>query len=364
MVPRGWPVIRLVQAGFIVAAIGALWAPLVRWNRGAVNLMAEKRAARPWPKAPRTRAAVRAWPAAVEAFVQDRIGLRDAAVRAYNGFSFFALRTSPLPDVARGRHGWLFYRALGELASDAMADARRSQPLGPRKLNALVEMILARERLVSSWGGRYLFVVAPNKSSIYPEELPSALTPIGRGKPLDQLAARLTPAPAGALLDLTPALLAAKGRAEIYYRTDSHWNQIGALHGLIAIMKVLRQDHPGLSVPDEGDLAIQRSDGDGGDLAVMLNLAPMLPETRWQVSPGRELALPAFQRKLKVWVYADSFYAILPHLWMAYLPGIAGEPVYRRWSEEELRAGRPDVVIQLVVERRLRYVGRDPAPGL
>ncbi len=351
---------RLVQASFVVATIGALWAPIVRWNRGAVSLMAEKRAARPWPKAPRTRAAVRAWPAAVEAFVQDRIGLRDASVRAYNRFSFCVLRTSPLPAVVRGRHGWLFFRALEESA-DAMADARRSQPLGPRKLNALVEMILARQRLVSSWGGRYLFVVAPNKSSIYPEELPAAMTPLGRGKPLDQLDARLTPAPTGALLDLTPALLAAKGRAELYHRTDSHWNQIGALQGLVAIMKVLRQDHPGLSVPDESDLAIESYAGDGGDLAVMLNLAPILPETTWQVSPRRELTLPPFQRTLKVWVYGDSFYALLPHLWTAYLPGIAGQPLYRPWSEEELRAARPDVVIQLVVERRLRYPGRDPA---
>ena len=34
------------------------------------------------------------------------------------------------------------------------------------------------------------------------------------------------------------------------------------------------------------------------------------------------LKLPAFQRKLKVWIYRDSFYEVLPGLWQEYFPGI------------------------------------------
>jgi alginate O-acetyltransferase complex protein AlgJ len=356
--------VRHLQSAFIVTVLVALCLPVAQWSRGVVSLDAEKRKAAEWPGVPRTRDEVRAWPAAVEAFVQDRVGLRDAAVRSYNRLVVFGLHASPVSRVVLGRGGWLFYDSTATPGLSTVADARRSRPLPRRKVDVLADMILTRRDLVSGWGGRYLFVVVPEKASIYPEWLPAALTQVGRGKPLEQLAARLTPAPEGPFLDLTQVLWAGKQRPEVYYRTDSHWNQLGAFHGLVAIMNVLGRDHPDLVIPNVGDLAIQQSRRGGGDLATMLNLAPMFSDTLWQLSPRADLALPAFQRKLRIWVYTDSSYQVLRHVWAAYLPGVVAHPPTKLWVDEEVRDARPDIVVQLLVERRLRFDGRDPRLSL
>lgn len=311
---------------------------------------------------------MRAWPAAAEGFVRDHIGLRSAAISGYNWLVYFGLRTSPTPTVVRGRDGWLFYNSSAEFrapGTDTIADARRSRPLGRGKIRAIADTIQAHGALVSSWHGRYLFAVVPNKSSVYTEMLPAALTPVGRGKPLEQLAERLAPAPEGPLLDLTPVMLETKRKALAYHLTDSHWTEFGAVRALGAILRVLQADYPGLRVPREEDLVVEQRTRAGGDLAMMLSLWRFFREPTWHLTPKPGLALPAFQRELEVWVYRDSFYETLPHLWRAYLPGIVVQRPYTPWDDERLRAARPDVVIQLVVERRLRLKGRQPeAHGL
>jgi alginate O-acetyltransferase complex protein AlgJ len=349
--------VRAVQAVFGFAVFATLCLPLLVWRIGPQSLAREKPGASPWPEMPRTRTAVRAWPAAVERFVQEHIGLRDAAVRGYNGLVYFALRSSPTPLVVRGRDGWLFYNSVAEPfeRADTIADARRSRPLSARRIKTIACAILARDALVSSWHGRYLLVIAPNKSSVYPEQLPAALTPVRRGKPLEQLAFVLTPAPGGPFLDLTPFLLDAKRNgAPVYHRTDSHWTQVGALRGFVAIMSVLQADCPDLRTPHEGDFVVQQLTTGGRDLARLLGLVPLFREPDWRLTLKADLALPAVQRRLRVWVYRDSFYAALPHVWKAYLPGLVDKGASEAWRDEEVSAARPDVVIQLIVERRLR----------
>ncbi len=363
------PGVKAVQAAFVLAVFAALCLPLLaRWlgptpREHGTNLRAPSPAA--WPPAPRRGADLRAWTRAVEDAVKSRLALRDAAIRGYYGFVYFLLHASPTQKVVRGRAGWLFYNSAEEpfsLTAGSIADARRSHPLGVGKVNVLAAMIRSRQELLSSWGGRYLFVVVPNKSSIYAEHLPKALTPVGLGKPLEQLGARLPPPPTGPFLDLTRVLLERKGETILYHKTDSHWTPPGALLGLIAIMTALATDHPGLRVPRPDEFAAEEVETRGFDLARMLRLDPLLREPTWHLRLKTAPALPAFQRRLRVWVYHDSFYKTIPRVWKAFLPALVAHPMNEVWSEDEVRAARPDVVIELFVERRLRVPTRRPAP--
>ncbi len=88
-------------------------------------------------------------------------------------------------------------------------------------------------------GIRYIFVVAPDKQTIYPENLPSWLKPTGRPTKLDQFMAHMHAHSTVAVPDLRPALREAKSTAPTYFQTDSHWNLFGGFIASREIVKLL-----------------------------------------------------------------------------------------------------------------------------
>jgi hypothetical protein len=88
---------------------------------------------------------------------------------------------------------------------------------------------------------RYLFVVAPDKMSIFPEMLPEWALPRAERTPIDQLVeATAARGLSDVLLDLRPTLRARKGTLPIYYARGTHWTALGAYHGYVAIAERLR----------------------------------------------------------------------------------------------------------------------------
>jgi hypothetical protein len=87
-------------------------------------------------------------------------------------------------------------------------------------------MLKHRSSRLARRGIHYLFVVAPDKHSIYPEHLPDTVSLRPRTA-LDQLAPGLA-ADGVAFLDLRPALRAAKPTGSLYWRTGTHWTDLGA----------------------------------------------------------------------------------------------------------------------------------------
>jgi len=130
-----------------------------------------------WRLAPRpelawTRRAVRGFARAFEAWYQDRFGGREALVHAYNYGRFFWFHASPTPRVLRGREGWLFVGFDEELATFQRATGFTA-----------AERAAWRRRLglLKAWservGAPLVFVVAPNKSTVYPGFMPAHCCP-------------------------------------------------------------------------------------------------------------------------------------------------------------------------------------------
>lgn len=72
-----------------------------------------------------------------------------------------------------------------------MPQSLRGDPFSAGELDLWVQRLQQTQQFVSSWGGKLLVVVAPNKASIYPEKLP-AVVRASRGEPrLDAFLQRL-----------------------------------------------------------------------------------------------------------------------------------------------------------------------------
>ena len=189
----------------------------------------EQRRAAVLPPVPRSVAALYHYPAEFSHFMDDHYGLRGLAINARARLVFWLLGDSFAPDIMVGRDHWLFFTGNRELR-----DTLHTDPLSAASVSTWAAGIEARRRWLAARGIKYVFVLAPDKRSVYPEYLPRLLRPGPGPTRRGQLDDALADQPA--FLDLTAALRADKAEGRLYYRWDTHWNRLGGYDGYRAVM--------------------------------------------------------------------------------------------------------------------------------
>ncbi|HEY6237236.1 MAG TPA: hypothetical protein VIW69_19190 [Candidatus Elarobacter sp.] len=160
------------------------------------------------------------WERDAEREIADAFPLRKQLIQSYDYAKFAWLGDAPRDAVIRGRDGWLF---LGSEERTYLTDPHAASDA---ELTQLANVYAARAAWCARHGARYVFLLAPNKSTIYSQELPPGMT-------------RVTPTPADRLLPLLrargirtidprEALIAASRKGEVYSKGDTHWNDAGA----------------------------------------------------------------------------------------------------------------------------------------
>ena len=231
--PKSPPVWSLaIFAGMAVL----LCAPLLAWA-WRVPELANVQEMRPLAAWPDWRAAkFEKWPAAFEAWLGDHFPSRTRVVQWY-GIVRHRWLGEPSSRVVVGRDDWLFY--TGEMTVEDLLGRDR---LSEAELTDWRRALEGRRAWWRERGAEYLLVLVPNKSTVYPEKLPAFLRAQTRPGKLDQLLSHLreqkSPVP---LLDLRPALRAAKAQQIVYWPTDSHWNAEGLAAACDAITARLRE---------------------------------------------------------------------------------------------------------------------------
>ncbi|MGE5251920.1 MAG: alginate O-acetyltransferase AlgX-related protein [Bacteroidota bacterium] len=271
------------------------------------------------------------------------------------------------PNVIVGEHGWLMYTAESDLD-----DYQKVGLFKQARLAQIQESLDALSSRYAERGITLLVVIAPNKNTIYPERVPDQIRVIGEQTPLDQLTAYLREHGKTQLLDLRPALLAARRQREIYYSTDTHWNDYGAYIAYAEIMSALHGTFPNLEARPQTDFRAITEPPELLDLSKNTG-STLFPESRVRLSPlfethtrYRDVAVGA--RKLmfstnpnatlpRVVVYHDSFFfRVIPLLGEHFSSGlfvqsnIAGGLWSLSWVDEL----KPDVVIIEFAERYLK----------
>ena len=263
---------RAWTAGLVLAFLVALVTPAAVMLSGAEApaATAEKRELAPPPAFPATWAALRAFPAAASRYFEDHFGLRAVLVRWQAVLRLRVLHVSASPDVILGRGGWLFY--AGDGASEDIASA---VPFTGDELEMWRSTLQHTQDWMRARGIAYVFVVAPDKHQVYPEELPKSVHRVGPDSRTEVLVRYLRDHSTVPVLDLRPVLAAAKPGERLYHRTDTHWNDRGAYVGYAAIVRALAV--VGEPVPRSAFDAPSRQ-VPGLDLAGMLGVTRALNE--------------------------------------------------------------------------------------
>jgi alginate O-acetyltransferase complex protein AlgJ len=278
--------------------------------------------------------------------------------------------------VTLGRDGWLFY-----LVHRGSQGVRPELDFSPEELERWASALEARQRTLAARGVEFLVVFAPNKESIYPDLLPADLPAARARSRLDVLLDRLRAGGIVRVVDLRPALREARSAGSpfrgypLYYRTDSHWNDLGAWLASRQVLAALKEDFPAVEIPSGSDLRLSLETTSGGDLARMQGLQAQFSDARvrlhdparrcsFQITPtatGQPPETPLFTEKRLSCQGAPISRAIILHDSMAVgmLPALAPafeQSLWRlggRLDPTLLERERPDVVVQEFVERSL-----------
>ena len=223
----------------------------------------EKRRLAPMPQLEWSRQSFAAFPGEFEKYFRDHFGLRDQFVILYNTAFFGLFKASPRPTVIYGRDGWLYLSAMGVLP-DFMGQGGAGQH--SRRLG---QILADRQKWLESLGSSYLYVPVPNKMEVYPEYLPPRYRRFAGdtlySRLVDDLSQHRGTVP---FIDLLTVFREGKKTEQLYYRTDTHWNEAGAYLGYRQIIDRLQTHFPEIRpiTPEQiamsdvvypGDLALQ-----------------------------------------------------------------------------------------------------------
>ena len=280
-------------------------------------------------------------------------------------------------DVLLGPDGWLVFAT-----NRGMDKFQNVRPLTIAQLNEYAEALASFQSLVEMNGGKLLLVAAPYKNTVYPENVPAEIQQTGSTSQLDQILDRLAQEPSIRFLDLRPTMLLAKRDAQIYYSTDSHWNDLGGLAAYQAILGALKLDFPELSPHTISDFKITFQEPKILDLSYIIG-STSLVEERVQLQPlfkqtaqSESMVLPSgrhitFARNKKTDLptalfFHDSFlYSVMPFLSehfsrTYYVDILAGNDMLpNAWVEQV----QPDVVVIVLNEHFLDLLPEFLATG-
>lgn len=239
------------------------------------------------------------FPRGFEQYFNDHFQLRDYLILGYNWLKIRIWKRSSNKKVLIGSDGWLFF------AGDrVLEDFVSMKQFSTDELEARRKILEAKRDWLAQRGIQYLFVVPPNKQSIYPEFMPEAYQRLHGASRLDQLSTYMQKHSNVDILDLRKTMWAAKKDHQVYFRLDSHWNELGSLVASREIFRAVDRsllrspDHPYLKDLSEYSIHAEQRQQQG-DLARLMGYPAEASDDSYSIVPkfkvvSKKQTLPGF----------------------------------------------------------------------
>lgn len=351
----------LLLVGLLVLAPG-----VGMWLGAGSDGKAERRTLAEFPKGELFLNDRESWQESFQLWFNDQMGFRPLMVGAGTVYRQQVLGATDLGAVLGTAGPWLFYQEEGVLQDFAGQKAFTTS-----ELERLEQNLLAEKRWLREQGIHFLLVVPPNKMSVYSEYVPGNVRPFqSQQSRLAQLNAVLENHHSLAFLNLLPLMQQAKAEQQVYYYTDTHWNDWGAFQASQAIREKVKPWYPNIELHTARELGSEVEAGFSGDLARLISQSGWRNEDRIRYSwkrgaEGTEQKFPALEGRAnyrhfkgtnpkgpRLLMFQDSFgFAIDPFLAEGCSEALF---VFDHGNHPEIIASfHPDLVIRQVVERQL-----------
>ncbi|MGQ0708774.1 MAG: alginate O-acetyltransferase AlgX-related protein [Rhodoferax sp.] len=152
---------------------------------------------------------------ALEKALERHMPQRESVIAFANALRY-RITSGANDQVRLGAGGWIF-----------LTEELRYERAGDAHQRARAELLAGAAQALAAKGSTLVVALVPDKARLYGAQLPGGAYPAHAqeryGAAVQQLRQAGVP-----VVDMLGALEQARGRGEVYYRTDTHWNQRGA----------------------------------------------------------------------------------------------------------------------------------------
>lgn len=173
-------------------------------------------------------------------------------------------RTQRLDLALVGKNGWLF---LCNDSNDAIGQYTGDIRFNHDQLDKYVNQYSTFQQLCNEKGIYYLLTIAPGKEYIYPEYLPDSVRALNDLTISDEFIENVTPVLNNKIVNFKNTLLGSKHLGPLCYKSDSHWNYLGAKLAAEEIICSLRSQFPQLPTFEEMGFKLILNEESFGDLS-------------------------------------------------------------------------------------------------
>ncbi|MBP6290636.1 MAG: hypothetical protein KA407_03225 [Spirochaetes bacterium] len=301
-------------------------------------------------------------------YFKDNYFGRDIAIYFYSNIRYSLLHESPVPEkVIIGKDNYLFFCDKND--GNSIVDYQGYIELNSKDLENIYVWFKSFNDWLHQRNIKFYFVIAPDKQTIYYDKLPDTIKKVdttAADKIIPYLINRGIP-----VIDLRSVLLKSKEfYEELYYKTDTHWNKLGAYLGYRKIIEQVSKDFISVAPAQYNLDVVKYSDkSHDGDLVKMMGISKYLhhkdvifqyPKNYTLESPSDTIINTTGKSNLpKAMIYRDSFTA---HL----VPLLSNNFSYCHYvmkyihkdkeiDKNEIEEMKPDILMIIIVERYLKY---------
>lgn len=209
----------------------------------------------------------------LENWLNDNIGFRDQFVQTASKVKFSVFGIKSNNKVYAGKDGWYFYTMDNNIQI-----AQGTYPLDQITLEAIRVNQEAINQRFKDQGIEYILVLPVSKASIYPEMIQAGKYEV-RETPVDIVANYLEATTDIKIVRLKDALLEKKKEEDVFFKTDTHWNEVGAYTAYKTIINKMNNWNLHENEPIEVEFQDMYRKG---EFSAMLGNTNLLPEEKYK----------------------------------------------------------------------------------
>lgn len=281
---------------------------------------------------------------AVDSFTSNLTGKKEGAKAA----SEVTKKTSgntyiESTQVLLGKEDWLFYKSTED--GDPISDYQGINHYDEATMQAYADKLTNERNQFTNYGIDFYILSIPNKSSVYPEYMPDTIERKDTTSRTDLLMKYLEENTDLNVVDAKPALVKAKRKKPVYYKSDTHFNQIGAFVTVQALKDKIDGKTDSLK-----DVKFDKvMNNYSGDLACLCDMQDTFNnDTQYQLDAAT--VNNKIKSNKRILVIGDSFSEVMQSIMSQYFAEVKTVNI---WSFELslLDEYKPDIVVWEHAER-------------
>ncbi len=209
-----------------------------------------------------------------------------AAITMTTAFNITASAAASGP-VIYADDGWVLYK--GE-DNNIIQDFQGTNLFSLTQLESLRQNLGTFRDTLSSHGTEFIIFIAPNREQVYSDKMPSSYGPLTSYTRAQQVCDYLTSAGFRVVYPIDELKEAVEDYPglDFYYRTDTHWDELGAYVGAKALMAEL-----GIEMPSIDELSIVPMPHESQDISNLIG--QKLTDTRYDVAGYADRGIDTYE---------------------------------------------------------------------